>query len=182
MPDGVPFLLCLSGIGPKAINLGGSGGQSPPAQSPDVVDVVDFVRRVRVGLVGDVGFEIMVHCLRVRSQSFFSPGILSPARQVDSRTRLHPRSIPSWIRRRVKFQAVVRRSMNAGTDEFSCDHPAGQGRLNQVDVGSRGRVLNTTVPIQGLPQTGTDRGGRTPCGALPMQPFSFACRADVLGS
>jgi len=87
---GVPFLFCLSGIGTKAINLGGPGGQSPPAlaSTGDWVLEISFV--VWVWLLA-TPVRIAVHCLRVRSQSFFSSGMPAlPLKQGDSRTRLHP--------------------------------------------------------------------------------------------
>jgi hypothetical protein len=89
MPEGVPFLFALRAWS-HAINLGGPGGQSPPAQSFSFRNSATGM--VLSGRLGDDGLEITVHCLRVRSQSFFSPGmpVLPLNKQEDSRARLHP--------------------------------------------------------------------------------------------
>ena len=82
---------------------------------------------------------IAVHCLRVRSQSFFSSGIPALRR---GREILGPGCTPDTSLREFGGCRFNRRAVlgESGTDHFSCDRPAGQGRLNHSDVGKRGRV------------------------------------------
>jgi hypothetical protein len=90
MPHGVPFLFVLRAWR-QAINLGGPGGAEPtsPVSQGSHNSATGMVFS---GRLGDDDLEITVHCLRVRSQSFFSPGmpVVPLNKQEDSRTRLHP--------------------------------------------------------------------------------------------
>ena len=80
---------------------------------------------------------IAVHCLRVRSQSFFSPGI--PALQI-GREILGPGCTPTHPFVNSGAELCSSRAVlgESGTDYSSCDRPAGQGRLNHKHVGKRG--------------------------------------------
>jgi len=83
--------------------------------------------------------DIAVHCLRVRSQSFFSPGM--PALRL-GREILGPGCTPNHP---FVDSGTASRSSRAvlgesGTDYVLCDRPAGQGRLNHGNVGNRGRA------------------------------------------
>ena len=137
-PRGVPFLLLFSGIGADALNLGGSGGQSPPALAGAGDLSVNGSCVVCVWSVGSFGWNrgplfagSIAVVLFVRNTS---PAI----RREDSRTRLHPHtSLREFESRTSSSRAVLGES---GTDYFSFDRPAGQGRLNHSNVGNRGRV------------------------------------------
>jgi len=84
------FCCCLSGIGAKAINLGGSGGQSPPALAcaGDLLSDVSFV--VCVWSVGSAGLNRGPLFAGSLAVVLFARNTNPATRQGDSQTRLHP--------------------------------------------------------------------------------------------
>ena len=68
----------------------------------------------------------------------------------------------------------------SGTDDISCDRPAGQGRLNHYNVGNRGRMQGTrpsrsTGHLRLTPR----RGGKPPRGRSADATVSPASHTDV---
>jgi hypothetical protein len=137
-PEGVPFLLLLSGIGADAINLGGPGGQSPPALASADDLLVNVSCVVCVWSVGSFGLNRGPLFAGSIAVVLFVRNTDPASRQGDSRTRLHPdTSLREFESRTSSSRAVLGES---GTDHFSYDRPVSQGCLNHCDVGSRGRV------------------------------------------
>jgi hypothetical protein len=137
----VPFLFLLSGIGTQALNLGGSGGQSPPALASAGDCVWEISCVVCVWSVGSGGLDRGPLFAGSLAVVLFARNTDPANRQGDSRARLHPYpSLREFESRASDSRAVLGES---GTDYSSCDRPAGQSRLNHKNVGNRGRVQGT---------------------------------------
>jgi len=107
MPHGVPFLFVFSEIGTLAVNLGGSGGQSPLAATCGVRGIgLSFV--VCVCLASSSGRN-RGPGLRVRSQSFLSCGAATDASVCPLPHPAAPHTHP-FVNSTAESTAVVRNS------------------------------------------------------------------------